>query len=128
METAITFDIKVSVESMYQPIYSKPLARKFIHAYQITIENLGESSVQLLDRHWIIWDALGLFREVKGAGVVGKQPILHAGEMHRYQSSCQMASEFGKMFGSYGMIRVEDRQPFDIKIPTFELLVPYKFN
>ena len=128
METATTFDIRVSVDSMYQPIYSKPLARKFVHAYQVTIENLSPSSVQLIDRHWVIWDALSLFREVKGAGIVGKQPILHPGETHRYQSSCHMASEFGKMFGSYGMLRVEDRKSFDIEIPIFQLLVPYKFN
>lgn len=113
---------------MYQPVYSKPLSRKFIHAYQVTIENLSASTVQLRNRHWIIWDALVLFREVKGDGVVGKQPILRPGEIHRYQSSCHLASEFGKMYGSYGMVRLEDQEQFDIQIPTFSLLVPYKFN
>ena len=41
MEALITRGIKVSVETFYQPAYSRPLEMKYIFSYHITIENLG---------------------------------------------------------------------------------------
>ena len=83
METSITNDIKVSVESIYQPSYSKPVKNEYVFAYRITIENLSNHTVQLLRRYWHIWDSNAEEREVEGEGVVGDQPILKAGQSYQ---------------------------------------------
>jgi ApaG protein len=49
-------------------------------AYAITIENVGTVPAQLIARHWIITDAVGEVQEVRGLGVVGRQPLLQPGE------------------------------------------------
>ena len=41
-------------------------------------------TVQLLTRHWIITDGTGRIEEVRGPGVVGKQPTLSPGESFTY--------------------------------------------
>jgi ApaG protein len=128
METAITQGIRVSVETMYQPAYSKPLHQEFVHAYRITIENLGGATVQLLRRHWYIWDSLGLWREVEGEGVVGAQPVLAPGQSHQYISGCPLRTEMGKMYGNFLMRRLDTEAEFQVKIPQFDLIVPFKYN
>ncbi len=75
MVTKITDGVKISVETIYQPEYSNPANEHFMFAYRVNIENMTENSVQLLNRHWHIFDSNGTKREVKGEGVVGLQPI-----------------------------------------------------
>lgn len=128
METAITHDIRVSVETMYQPMYSKPLAKEYVHAYRITIENLSDQTVQLLSRHWHIWDSSGITREVQGDGVVGEQPILNPGEVHQYVSGCPIKTDIGKMYGEYTMKRLSDGDLFQVIVPVFYLIPPFKYN
>ena len=128
METDITNGIKVSVETFYQPAYSRPLEFKFIFSYQITIENLSTETVQLLRRHWYIVDSNGTTREVEGEGVIGQQPILNPGETHQYSSWSHLATGLGKMYGSYLMLRTSDQRKFDAHIPEFQLIAPFKNN
>ncbi len=128
MVTAITHNIRVSVEVIYQPGYSRPLKHEYVFAYRITIENLGFHSVQLLRRHWHIWDSIGHWREVEGEGVVGQQPILHAGEVHQYTSGCPLVSDMGFMFGSFQMIQLENHAEFEVEVPKFQLIAPFKAN
>lgn len=128
METAITHDIRISVETMYQPMYSKPLAKEYVHAYRITIENLGDQTVQLLSRHWYIWDSNGITREVQGDGVVGEQPILKPDGSHQYVSGCPIKTDIGKMYGEYTMKRLSDGVLFQVVVPTFYLIPPFKNN
>ncbi|MCP4438109.1 MAG: Co2+/Mg2+ efflux protein ApaG [Aureispira sp.] len=128
METAITAGIKVSVEAMYQPTYSKPLDNEYMYAYRVTIENLSNKTVQLLRRHWYIWDSNGLAREVEGEGVVGEQPVLEPEESHQYISGCPLRTDIGKMHGAYQMKRLEDGHLFYIDIPSFKLIPPFKHN
>lgn len=128
METAITQDIKVSVETMYQSMYSKPLAKEYIHAYRITIENLGSETVQLLRRHWYIWDSSGVLREVEGEGVIGEQPVLEPLDVHQYVSGCPLKTDMGKMYGVYTMQRTSDETLFEVTIPVFYLIPPFKNN
>ena len=75
MPTLTTQSVRVSVETMYQPNYSKPFQNEFVHAYRITIENFNDFPVQLLHRYWLIWDSNDISRRVEGEGVVGKQPL-----------------------------------------------------
>lgn len=128
MITEITDGVKISVETTYQSEYSNPANEHFMFAYKITIENLSNYSVQLMRRHWFIFDSNGTHREVEGEGVVGLQPIIEPGEFHEYVSGCNLKSEMGSMKGSYQMKRLLDDDEFDVVIPEFQLIAPYKLN
>ena len=128
MISQTTRGIKVSVEPTYQPAYSNPDNLKFVFSYQITIENLSDASVQLLRRHWTIVDSNHLKREVEGEGVIGKQPILHPGDSHQYSSWCPITTPMGKMFGTFLMVNLENKERFKAVVPDFQLIAPFKLN
>ena len=128
MITGVTKGIKVSVETSYQPEHSKPASEHFVFTYKITIENCSNSTVQLKARHWDIYDASFPKYEVDGDGVVGKQPTLEPGQIHEYVSGCNLRSGMGKMKGYYIMERIIDGRLFNVEIPEFIMLVPFKLN
>jgi len=128
MTTQITSGVKISVESTYQSEYSNPENEHFMFAYRITIENVSEYTVQLLRRHWNIFDSIGTNKQVDGDGVVGEQPILAPGESHQYVSGCNLKSELGFMEGYYEMIRELDNSIFHVHIPRFNLIATYRLN
>jgi ApaG protein len=112
MITTITDGVKVSVETIYQPEY----------------ENVSNYSVQLLRRHWEIFDSNGAKREVDGEGVVGQQPVIEPGSTHEYVSGCNLKTDMGSMKGEYQMTRLMDNISFNVKIPEFYLITPYRLN
>ena len=120
---AITRGIAVSVVPTYLEAQSSPGNSQYFWAYRVIIENLGEETVQLLSRHWMITNARGEFTEVKGAGVVGEQPILKPGESYEYTSGAPLDTTSGMMGGAYQM-ETEGGERFDIEIPTFSLDSP----
>ncbi|MFT5641080.1 MAG: ApaG protein [Cyclobacteriaceae bacterium] len=128
MITDITKGVRISVQTEYQQEYSNPVQGHYVFTYQITIENLGDKTIQLLSRHWEIIDLTYLRREVEGEGVVGKQPILEPGQKHEYVSGCNLKSGLGKMYGYYMMERLVDGKVFKVKIPEFQMIVPFKLN
>lgn len=128
MVTAITQGVKISVETTFQDDYSNPGNEHFMFAYRINIENLTDFTIQLKRRQWFIFDSNGTQREVEGEGVVGQQPILHPGDMHSYVSGCQLSTDMGSMRGNYLMQRLADNSQFNVEIPEFELVVPYRLN
>jgi ApaG protein len=128
MVTEITEGVKVSVETIYQPEYSNPANEHFMFAYKVSIENLTEYSVQLLNRHWQIFDSNGTRREVDGEGVVGQQPVIEPGDNHEYVSGCNLKTDMGSMKGYYEMKRIVDEEQFQANIPEFYLMAPYKLN
>lgn len=128
MVTTTTDGVKVSVETQYQPEYSNPASEHFMFAYKINIENLSDYSVQLLRRHWHIFDSNGSYKDVEGEGVVGQQPVIEPGHSHEYISGCNLKTDIGSMKGEYQMIRLMDNTVFDVQIPEFYLIAPYKMN
>jgi ApaG protein len=128
MVTEITDGVKVSVETIYQPEYSNPANEHFMFAYRVNIENLSEYTVQLMRRHWDIFDSNGTRREVDGEGVVGEQPVIEPGDVHEYVSGCNLKTDMGSMRGSYEMKRVVDGAVFNVSIPEFFLVAPFKLN
>ncbi len=128
MYTAITHNIKISVEAFYQAQQSNPLVNRYIHAYRVYIENLSPETVQLLSRHWVIVDSNGITREVEGDGVIGKQPILNPGQNHEYSSWSPLATDMGKMYGTFTMRSLENDRMFKVNIPVFQLIAPFKAN
>ena len=128
MVAQITDGVKVSVETIYQPEYSNPSNEHFMFAYRIQIENLSPYTVQLMSRHWHIFDSNGSRREVEGEGVVGQQPVISPGEIHEYVSGCNLQTDMGTMHGSYEMRRMLDDERITVNIPKFDLIAPFKLN
>ncbi|MBL6449502.1 Co2+/Mg2+ efflux protein ApaG [Fulvivirga sp. 29W222] len=128
MVTEITKGIKVTVETEYQPAYSSPSQYHYVFTYKVTIENQSENTIQLLRRHWHIHDAGFISREVEGEGVVGQQPILEPSQYHQYVSGCNLKSGLGKMHGTYLMERIVDGHRFEVTIPEFNMVAPFKLN
>jgi ApaG protein len=128
MVAAITNGIKVSVFTEYQPLYSDPLKFNYAFSYKIRIENNSDFTVQLLSRHWFIFDSISHKYEVKGEGVVGHKPIIEPGDFHEYISGCNFRSNIGKMHGSFFMEKLIDGKKIEVKIPEFLMIVPYRLN
>ena len=120
MYQAVTRDIEVLVTPRYLPERSSPDNGYFFWAYTIEIKNGGTETVQLKTRHWKITDANGRLQEVKGAGVVGEEPILKSGESFEYTSGVPLPTPSGFMQGTYGMVSGTGEK-FDIEIPAFSL-------
>ena len=123
MYTATTRAISVTVKPQYLPDQSDPTKAQFVWAYQVRIENKGDTAVQLRSRHWKITDGLGRLQEVKGPGVVGKTPRLRPGEVFEYTSGSSLSTSSGFMGGTYQMVS-ESGENFDVEIPTFSLDTP----
>jgi len=119
----VTQGIRVEVTPRYMAADSDVKAGKFVFAYQVTITNEGDRRAKLLKRHWIIVDADGRKREVKGDGVVGATPDLAPGESHEYASFVPMNTPWGTMEGSYQFVR-EDGETFDALVGRFFLVGP----
>jgi ApaG protein len=128
MQTLITHGVKISVESFYQPAHSEPHRKRYLHVYNIRIENKNSFPVKLLTRHWYIVESTGSIKEVEGDGVIGKQPMLDPGDFHQYSSYSILSSEHGKMYGTYHMERLDTGEKFDVEIPGFILIIPAKLN
>lgn len=124
----VTAGIKVCVETFYQPSHSNPTQSQHVFSYKITIENYSANVVQLKRRHWHIIDSNGIKREVEGEGVVGEQPVIEPGKSYQYISGCNLNSEMGKMRGTYLLERKNDGITFEVNIPEFIMIVPYKMN
>lgn len=123
MSNTLTRGIRVQVRSEYLEQESHPDRNYFFFAYHIRISNEGSEIVQLINRHWIITDANGEQKEVRGPGVVGYQPVLRPGEFFDYSSHCPLPTPVGSMTGSYQMI-ANDCEEFDARIASFTLAVP----
>jgi ApaG protein len=123
MYRATTRNIQITVRPEYLAERSSPKDGEFFWAYTIAIENLGRVPVQLVSRHWKITDANGRSEEVRGPGVVGKQPVLRQGERFEYTSGVPLSTPSGLMAGTYQMV-TEDGERFDAEVPAFSLDAP----
>jgi ApaG protein len=117
------YEIRIEVATTYVVDQSEPDVGRYVFAYTITIENLGDLPARLLSRHWIITDANGKVQEVTGDGVVGEQPRLNPGESFRYSSGAILETPVGAMQGSYRM-EADNGTNFEAPIPAFTLAVP----
>jgi ApaG protein len=118
-------DIRITVEPYYLDDQSSPSDDHYVWAYHVKIENVGEATVQLINRYWRITDANGQIQEVRGSGVVGEQPVLDPGESFEYTSGTPLGTPSGIMVGTYEM-ESETGQRFDVEIPAFSLDSPHQ--
>lgn len=101
MYRATTRNIRVSVTPEFMPQQAFPPDRPYFWAYTVEIVNEGTETVRLRSRHWLITDGEGRLEEVRGDGVVGKQPVLRpasgsnipaAARCQRRRASCAAAT------------------------------------
>jgi len=123
MVQQVTNGIKISVSSNFEGTSYQNSKLYYAFSYQITIENQSNETVQLLERHWKIYDSLNKTEIVEGAGVIGRKPILNPSEIHRYSSNCFLNSPIGAMKGFYSMVNISTSKAFKVYIPTFQLMV-----
>ena len=127
MFSKTTNNINISVQPYYLEEQSEPNKWHFVWAYHITINNLGQQTVQLKKRYWEITDSNGTKKEVRGAGVIGEQPVLLTGTKYEYTSGTPLSTPSGFMEGYYEM-ETTDGDKFDASIPLFSLDSPYSSN
>jgi ApaG protein len=123
----VTRGVRVRVQARFSSGHSDPKKREWFFLYTIQIKNEATETVQLVNRHWVITDAHGHIEEVRGAGVVGKQPVLRSGESFEYTSGCPLKTPFGSMSGSYEMV-TDAGERFDASIAPFALREDEAFN
>jgi ApaG protein len=128
MSTAITRGVRVTVRTHYIKEQSNPRDRRYRFAYTIRIENEGRDTVKLESRHWVITHGDGRVEEVRGAGVVGAQPVLAPGRGFEYTSGCELGTPSGSMRGTYQMIVTNTGERFDATIAAFDLRLPHTLN
>lgn len=116
-------DISVTVETEYLANQSRPDENQFAFAYHITITNDSSYGVVLMHRHWIIIDANDQRQEVKGAGVIGEQPLIPTNTKFKYSSGTVLNTPIGTMQGSYQMVD-EFGSALDVPIEPFLLAMP----
>jgi ApaG protein len=121
---ATTRNIRVRVQAQYDPVRSSPQQSQWFFLYTVLITNEGSDTVQLISRHWVITDGMGKVEEVRGPGVVGKQPVLAPGQSFEYTSGCPLTTPFGTMNGTYQMV-TQAAEKFDIEIAPFTLTETY---
>ncbi len=128
MVSQVTQGVKVSVITSFEGIYFKNQKIHYAFTYRITIVNQSKDTVQLLTRHWEIFDALNHKEVVDGAGVVGQKPVMKSGETYSYTSGCLLVAPLGTMKGFFTMINFTTSRKFDVEIPAFGLGASYILN
>ncbi len=123
MYRQVTNDIEVTVVPRFLPEHSSEEKHRYVWSYTVTIANRGPEAVRLRTRHWIITNEVGEVEEVRGAGVVGEQPLIQPGAAYTYTSGCPLTTPSGIMVGSYRM-EGPDGAAFDVAIPAFSLDLP----
>jgi ApaG protein len=125
MYSEVTRSIRVTVKPVYLEDQSAPAENHYVWAYHVRIENMGEETVRLRNRHWRITDSFGRLHEVRGPGVVGEQPVLEPGAAFEYTSGTPLTAPSGIMVGSYQMENARGER-FDVAIPAFSLDSPHQ--
>ncbi len=124
----VTNGIKISVETEFIGTNRYESNLLYAFCYRISIENTSNDSVQLLNRHWEIFDSLNVTEVVEGSGVIGEKPILEPSKKHSYRSNCLLTSPIGSMKGYFEMINFTTSKKFKVHIPTFQLMVTRALN
>ncbi len=113
-------EFTTSVAVRHLPEQTNRETGQFAFAYTISIRNSGDTTAQLIARHWIVTDANGHVDEVRGLAVVGHQPVLKPGESFEYTSWTRIATPNGTMRGTF-FCMTEDARPFDAPVGEFGL-------
>ena len=123
MQKTTTPDFQVTAKVVYVESESRPEEGYYFFAYKIALKNIGQSTAQLMSRHWEITDADGKKEDVRGPGVVGLQPKIQPGQTFEYDSACPLNTSTGSMKGRYHFV-AESGESFTVEVPEFYLIAP----
>jgi len=116
-----TEGIRVTVIPFYMGCREAQQTHVYWWRYCVRLENKGEETVRLRERHWRIFSLSGTLETVRGRGVVGQEPLLSPDQpAFQYSSHVSLQAPSGHMWGTYKMER-RDGSSFDCKIPPFSL-------
>ena len=118
---------KIEVSPNYVPSRSDLSKPIFFFSYHIKITNISNDTIQLHSRYWNITDGNGNVEEIRGPGVVGRQPHIKSGETFEYTSYCPLPTNFGVMHGYFEMVN-DNGTIFNAKISPFRLTTPFSVN
>ncbi len=76
MVQQITNGIKISVKTNFEGTRYQNYQLYYLFSYEVIIENQSNDSVQLISRHWKIFDSLKNLEIVEGEGVIGEKPTI----------------------------------------------------
>ncbi|WP_110685482.1 Co2+/Mg2+ efflux protein ApaG [Salinicola aestuarinus] len=124
----LVHDVTVTVEPEYREDESSPQEDRYVFSYTVTVYNAAAQSLQLLSRYWKITQGHGKVQEVRGNGVVGKQPVIAAGHSFRYTSRAVLECPVGVMQGSYTCIDPATQETFEVAIAPFRLAGPHQVH
>ncbi|MEM1257093.1 MAG: Co2+/Mg2+ efflux protein ApaG [Bacteroidota bacterium] len=128
MITQVTKGIKVSVQTTFEGTFFKNYKMHYAFGYTITIENQSKDTVQLISRHWDVFDSLKELETIDGEGVIGNKPVIKPGKSHTYSSGCLLASPIGAMKGHFNMAQFAAAESIEVEVPTFKLAAPFALN
>ena len=120
---ALGSGIRIETTPRYESENSAPHLQRFVFSYTVRIINELDSAITLRSRHWLIVNADGGEREVRGAGVIGIQPSIPPGLDFSYESFSVLDTPFGTMEGAY-LFEREDGDLIHVAIPRFYLHAP----
>lgn len=128
MTASISNLIEIKVICTYLEAHSRPDKQFHFYGYKIHIVNHNPFPVKLISRCWVIKDCAQDVRVVRGAGVVGQQPILKPFENYSYNSGCDFRGILGQMQGYYIFKNLETQENFQADIPEFICQANYTLN
>lgn len=106
-----TRGIRITTRSTYVSDRSSPRTSQYYFQYVIRITNVdNDKRVKLLSRNWLVTDSDGRAEAVRGAGVVGQQPVLSKGQTFEYASACPLRTSRGTMEGFYRFVELEEHE------------------
>ena len=115
-------ELSCSVSTRFLPDQSSTSEDIYAFAYTITIRNTGDTTAQVIGRHWVITHGSGQVEEVRGLGVVGQQPLLKPGEQFEYTSWTRITTPRGSMRGEFYCM-TDEAEAFEATIESFPLAI-----
>uniref|UniRef100_A0A915L7N9 ApaG domain-containing protein n=1 Tax=Romanomermis culicivorax TaxID=13658 RepID=A0A915L7N9_ROMCU len=116
-----TESIRVTVIPFYMGCKESINSAEYWWRYSVRLENFGDESVILRERHWKIFSNAGNLEQINEKGVVGLEPELSRRQpAFQYNSHVMQRHPSGHMWGTYKMEK-ENGNSFECRIPSFFL-------
>eukprot|EP00166_Cyanidium_caldarium_P002569 ctg_2515.g502 len=126
--------VRVAIKTYHLPDESIPDRGQYMFGYQVEIYNETGRTMQLVSRYWRIENRDSGVSEVRGPGVVGKQPILAPSQSFSYSSMWQVRlgepgderiRVLATMQGRYRFVTgAVGELMFDVQVGPFHFVLP----
>lgn len=124
----VTNGIRIATSGWFNEKRTYPADSSYVFTYQVVLCNCNPFPVQLLTRHWEIFDGNGIKSYILGKGLFGKFNILTTDEVMIYENYCILDSAKGSMKGYLEFMNVSNGELFQCPVPAMILEVPFTLN